>query len=162
MSVTAMFALAKAKSIAQTGWSFVLKAIEVVVKYWRQILVLSAVIVILTFTWSSGYQRGQIETDEKWITAYNETVKDLNERLKSLTAASEKVADKVDEASRKLDKDLNGIEDDLRDEADKEKSVNPTPNCKPTLYTPLPKSFLESWTEMNAAGAKHNPYTPKK
>lgn len=131
-------------------------------KYWKQLVLIAALIFIGSFLYNAGKKSGLAESDDAWVARYNEAVKEFNDRMKAVGGHSDDLVKVVDKATEKVEVDLDLIDKRVVDEAKKpEHTVQCAPNGKATLNTQLPPELFKAWADMNEAGAKNNPFAEK-
>lgn len=132
---------------------------------WRLVLALGLVLAYTVLVAKLAFDNGQQSADKKWIAKYNKTVKEFNARIEALKLSSSQVANNTEQALENVGDDINkihaGVEKDAKREQKQSNAVTPNQCVKqrPTLNDPVPSQVLKAWADMNAAGAKHNPYS---
>lgn len=149
-----------------TAWAAVKPALtkswEFVVKHWKVLAVLGALVISHTFAVKHGISIGLKEGDDAWTARYNEAVADFNKRMKAVGGQSDDLVKIVDKATEKVEVDLDVIDKSVVEAAKKPEHVAQcAPNGKATLNTQLPPELFKAWADMNEAGAKNNPFAEK-
>ncbi len=127
------------------------------VNHWRAIVLISLILAASIFIYRTGRNDGIEEADKAWTAQYNATVAEFNARMAKLRTDSKTVGDTVQDAGNKVTNEVDKIQEGLKDKAKGQNQLTCVDN-RATLNTELPPEFFKAWADMNAAGAKHNPY----
>lgn len=165
----------KAKEMAAERWEGVKERVVIAgkatggffIRNWKPILAISLAAILILLAYRKGQQDGSASADTAWITKYNETVKEFNDRIRSLQGSSSEVAETVEKGNKGLTSDLDKEEQRIKNLADRQadQKAGRDPNAVGTqcpnvidLNGELPPEFWEAWNRMNNAGANNNPY----